>query len=507
MNERRVGIFISYFNIILQVVIAMVYVPMLLKYIGTSEYGIYQLIGSLIAYFSVMDFGLTSTIIRFYTKYKAVQDRISMENILAIAMRGFIVITAIILIIGIVVYFFIDDIFNYSMTSAEIKSAKNLFILLLVNVMITLLTMTYKAIINAHEKFFFLKIIESFQLILQPILVWVILQQYPFAFSVAMVQTILNVALTLIRIYYCYFYLHIKVKFHYWNDELRNSIGKLAFSTFVVAIVDQIFFRTNQVILGVINGTSAVAIYSIVALIYINYMSLSWAISGVYLPHVTEMISLKRPKEEISNLFIKVGYWQFLILGLFLSGFILYGKEFINIWAGKEFLDAYWATVIILVPFTVDLIENIAICIMQAKNTYGFRARTYFIMGIFNIILGIPAAHIYGVMGCAVVTGLMMFLGNGLVMNYYYKKYLYIDIKSFWFKISNILCKIIILMLITAFIRGCLIDFGAEFTDIKIFIISIVTYAILYILTIYFFVFTANEKKIINSRFSRLGKI
>ena len=303
MNERRVGIFISYFNIILQVVIAMVYVPMLLKYIGTSEYGIYQLIGSLIAYFSVMDFGLTSTIIRFYTKYKAVQDRISMENILAIAMRGFIVITAIILIIGIVVYFFIDDIFNYSMTSAEIKSAKNLFILLLVNVMITLLTMTYKAIINAHEKFFFLKTIESFQLILQPILVWVILQQYPFAFSVAMVQTILNVALTLIRIHYCYFYLHIKVKFHYWNDELRNSIGKLAFSTFVVAIVDQIFFRTNQVILGVISGTSAVAIYSIAALIYINYMSLSWAISGVYLPHVTEMISLKRPKKEISNLY------------------------------------------------------------------------------------------------------------------------------------------------------------------------------------------------------------
>ena len=76
MNGRNEGILLSYFNIALQVVIGFLYVPILLHYIGQSEYGLYQLMGSLIAYFSIMDFGLSAAVIRFYAKYRALKDSI-----------------------------------------------------------------------------------------------------------------------------------------------------------------------------------------------------------------------------------------------------------------------------------------------------------------------------------------------------------------------------------------------------------------------------------------------
>ena len=81
MNERKIGILISYFNIILHAVIGFIYVPLLLHYIGKSEYGLYQLIGSFIAYFSIMDFGLTAAVVRFYARYKAVNDKKSQQMI------------------------------------------------------------------------------------------------------------------------------------------------------------------------------------------------------------------------------------------------------------------------------------------------------------------------------------------------------------------------------------------------------------------------------------------
>ena len=81
MNERKIGILLSYTNILLNAVLGFIYVPILLHYIGKSEYGLYQLMGSLIAYFSVMDFGLSATVIRFYTKYKALKDYRGMENL------------------------------------------------------------------------------------------------------------------------------------------------------------------------------------------------------------------------------------------------------------------------------------------------------------------------------------------------------------------------------------------------------------------------------------------
>ena len=53
MNERKAGIFISYINIFLHTLIGFLYVPLLLFYIGSGGYGLYQLIGSFIAYFSI----------------------------------------------------------------------------------------------------------------------------------------------------------------------------------------------------------------------------------------------------------------------------------------------------------------------------------------------------------------------------------------------------------------------------------------------------------------------
>lgn len=93
MNQRKFGIFLSYLNIMLHAFIGFLYVPILLHYIGKSEYGLYQLMGSLIAYFSIMDFGLTAAVIRFYTKYKALNNQKGMENILALSLRGYGIVT------------------------------------------------------------------------------------------------------------------------------------------------------------------------------------------------------------------------------------------------------------------------------------------------------------------------------------------------------------------------------------------------------------------------------
>ena len=157
MNERKIGIVISYLNIVLHAIVGFLYVPLLLHYIGKSEYGIYQLIGSLIAYFSIMDFGLTAAVIRFYTRYKALNDRQGMENVLALSLYGYGAVSILVLLIGGICYFALEGIFSYAMTVAEVIETKRLFLLLLVNVVITLAGMVFRAVINANERFLFLK--------------------------------------------------------------------------------------------------------------------------------------------------------------------------------------------------------------------------------------------------------------------------------------------------------------------------------------------------------------
>lgn len=489
MNSRKIGILISYINIALSILIGFLYVPILLFYIGTSEYGLYQLIGSVIAFFSIMDGGLTITVVKFYTKYKTLNDKKNMENILALSMRGYFIISILLMIIGIICYFNLDKIFSKSMTNAEIESAKNLFILMIFNITISMSSMIFKAIINAYQKFLVLKGLDSIQLVIQPILVILLIREYPYAFSVAFVQTVLNICLILFRIYYCFNKLNIRIRYHNWDKSIFNAMKKLAISSLIITIVDQVFFKSNQIILGIINGTLSVAVYSVATLIYMNYMSLGTAISGVYLPHITEMMTKNKSIEEISKLFIKIGRWQFFLLSGISSGFFIFGKSFIDFWAGKNFEEAYWIAIIIIIPFTIDIIQNIGLSILIAQNKYDFRAKVYFCMGILNICLAVPLGAIYGGIGCAIATGLSMFIGNGLIMNWYYLKITKLDIVLFWKNIGRIAVGVIIITII-----GYIFNELIENKTIIIFVIKLLAYSLLYIGIMYKFFMNIEEK-------------
>lgn len=489
MNQRKLGIFLSYLNIVLHAVLGFLYVPILLHYIGKNEYGLYQLIGSLIAYFSIMDFGLTAAVARFYTKYKALKDKMGMENILAISLYGYAGVTVLCLIVGSICYVHLDAIFGASMSGGEIAEASQMFLLLLFNIAVSLSTMIFRAVINAHEKFLFLKGLETIQLILQPILVVLILQKYPTAMAVAVAQTFLNVVLILARMYYCFGKLHIRIKFHYWNRDLFVDFRRLALSVFAVSLIDQVFWKTNQIILGIVQGTAAVAVYSIASLIYMNYMALSTAISGVYLPHVTEMVAQKKSVENLSALFIQIGRWQYYLLALVATGFIIFGKEFIQIWAGAGFRDAYWITILIILPFTIDLIQNIGLSILQAMNRYDFRAKIYFLTGLLNLIMAIPLGIHYGGMGCALATGFSMLIGNGLIMNLFYSRCINLNIKEFWRQIGQITVPVAV-----CFAIGYSFDLLLPFPGKMGFVLKILLYTILYLTLIYRFAMNESEK-------------
>ena len=99
MSQLKKGAILSYGNILLTNIIGLVITPFMIKALGDSEYGLYTLIGSLVTYFSLMDFGLNNTIIRFVAKYRAEKDKKGEENFL-------VSILLIYLVISLVVFFF-----------------------------------------------------------------------------------------------------------------------------------------------------------------------------------------------------------------------------------------------------------------------------------------------------------------------------------------------------------------------------------------------------------------
>ncbi len=502
MNQRKLGVLLGYINIGLNTVLGLAYVPIMLHYIGKNEYGIYQLIGSLIAYFAVMDFGLTPAVVRFYTKYKLQQDELAMENLLAVVLRVYTLIALMMAAGGCVVYYYMPQLFADTMTAAEILLAQRLFLLLLFNVIASVSTMCFRAVMEANQRFVVIKGLETLQFLLQPLLVISLLRVWPSSMTMALVMTTLNVVLICLRIYYCFAKLKIKIRYHYFDRVLFSEFKRLALSVFVVSIIDQVFYKTNQFILGIVSGTEAVAVYAIAAMIYYNYMSLSTAISSVFFPHVVELVSQNRPVQVLSDLFIKVGRLQFFVLALVTSGFIVFGREFINIWAGASFADAYVMVLLIVLPMSFDLVQNLGLSIMMAKNKYDFRAKLYFVMGIANVGLSYYLAQRYGGIGCALAMGLVLTIGNGLVINCYHKIVNKLDIARFWRELAGCALPVIILTACAVWVDGLLAGGGGV-----LFLLKLLVYTVLYVLAVYTFAFNAYERELVHKATGRLRSL
>ena len=164
-------------------------------------------------------------------------------------------------------------------------------------------------------------------------------------------------------------------------------------------------------------------------------MQFSTSISSVFLPKVTGMVARNDNRKEISDLFIRTGRIQYIVIALILSGFIIFGRDFINLWAGPDYDSAYAITLLFFISLAIPLIQNLGITILQARNQMKFRSLLYIVIALISLAFQIVLAKQYGGLGCAIAIAGALLLGQGLIMNIYYHTKQGLDILSFWLEI------------------------------------------------------------------------
>ena len=263
-------------------------------------------------------------------------------------------------------------------------------------------------------------------------------------------------------------------------------------------IIDRLYWTTDKVILGLYSGAAAVSIYSIGAQFCSYFMQLSTAISGVFLPKITALNVGEDKENVLSDLFLKIARIQFVILFFTLIGFILFGKEFIILWAGPEYAIAYEVALLVMIPSIIPLSQNIGIVILQAKNMHKFRSITYLVIAILNVALSVALVKKYGIIGCTVATGVSILIGQILAMNVYYQKVIHLNILDYWKTIMGIIIK-----MIPCIILGYIIsNTPSPSTYLHIFV-KIMLFSLIFFLTIWKFVMHKNETADILSYFRK----
>ncbi|MGN1337075.1 MAG: oligosaccharide flippase family protein [Candidatus Coprovivens sp.] len=498
-KNRKIGAILSYISIISSTLISLVYTPFMIRSLGQSEYGLYSLISSVIGYLTLLDLGFGNAIVVYTAKYRAQKKYEEEKKLHGMFFIIFCIIGLIAGIGGLILYFNVNNLFGNTMNSLELHKAKIMMLILTFNLVISFVFSIYGCILGAYEKFVYQKVISILNTILRPIIMIPLLFLGYKSITMVVVITVLNILVLLSNYIYCRNKLNIRIKYRGFDKILFKTILGYSIWIFLGVIVDKINWSVDQFVLGAVAGTVAVSVYSVASSINQLFINLSTAVSGVLLPKVSKMVANKASDKEITNEFIKVGRIQYYIIFLMASGLILFGKEFFIAWVGKEYVNAYYIALILILPVCIPLIQNLGISIMQAKNMHKFRSILYAIIAIANIIISIPLAKMYAGIGSAIGTGLSLIIGNGIIINIYYYKKVGIDVIKFW--------KEIIKMTIPNIIPIVLIILIMKFISLSGYINVIVfggIYTILYCLTCYFITMNKYEKGFVNKILTKL---
>lgn len=445
MNERKKGAILSYIQVFLSVVVSMIYVPVLLYFLGQSEYGLYQIVGSFFSYVTVFESCVSAGILRNYCNALGHSDHEEASVTLSMARSIYRFLALLLDFVGIAVIFAFRSFYAASFTTSELNESIAILILLFVNMTFTLQGSVYLTVLTGHEKYTFLRILSILMQVIQPLLVILCVSRIPYAITVSVVIVLLNLLTIGIRYGYVTQKLKIRITKQPKDSRIVKSILGLSAAILLGSIADQIFWKTDQVILGRMFNTEVVAVYSVGAQIYMMYMQFGTQVSGVFYPKISALYQEENGLQKVSDLFIRIGRITFYIILLILSGFIIFGREFLLLWVGEGYEEAYWVAIIVMLPFSIDLAQNLGLCILQIKGQYGFRAKIYFLSAVLNIVTTVLFTKLIGIVGAALSTGVSMFLTSGLIMNWYFQRKAGLDIKKFWKETAPVIITAVLL--------------------------------------------------------------
>lgn len=502
VNQLKAGVVLNYVVIFLNTVVGLLYTPYMLRMMGQSEYGLYSLVASVIAYLTVLDLGFGNAIVRYTAKFRAEKKTEEQYEMFGMFFLLYLVIGIVAFGIGLGLYFNVDTLFGNTMTAVELGRARIMMLLLVANLAFTFPMSIWGSIIQAYEDFVFQKSLNIFRIILNTAVMICLLHFGYKAVAMVVVQTIFNVLTLVINFIYCRrkLNIHIYFRFKHFHWGFLKEVAIYSFWIFLNAIMDRVYWSTGQFVLGAMVGTVAVAVFAIAIQLEGMYMQFSTAISSVFLPKVTAMVATNRSRKEISDLFIRTGRIQYTVLAYILSGFIIFGRQFIELWAGADYSDAYIISLLFFIPLTVPLIQNLGITILQARNEMKFRSVLYIIIALVSLAMQIVLTRHFGGIGCAMGVSGALVVGQILIMNVYYRRRQDLDIMTFWKEISKMSIIPIILIISSMLVIR---HFFALDSWGKL-ILGIAAFSLVYIPLFFRFSMTDDERSLFISMFHKI---
>ena len=322
-----------------------------------------------------------------------------------------------------------------------------------------------------------------------------------------MVNAFVGLVIIVIKLFYLKKEAPIRVDWKYWDNGLLKEIFSFSVWATLITIAQNMIFNIMPTILGITSNTIEISKFTAASTMEGYVYTFTSVISGMFMPQMARMIYKNDQNEsasakEITDLMIKVGRVQLVIVGVIMSIFIALGSEFVWLWLGEGFEGTYGTILLMIIPTAVIAVQGIAETFVSVTGKIKYSAYGTMVTAVCAVVGAFLFSTKYGAVGAAIGVCIGNTLGRVAIMDIFYWKHFRLDIFRFYIECFRRILGIIIIT--------CILTLGIQYIAgsrgwILFFIKGMISAGI-YCILIWFGALNAQEKELLKQPINYFGR-
>lgn len=398
---------ILYLKIVITMLISLVTVPMVLRALGESDYGLYNLIAGVISMLSFLNASMTIATQRYLSVAIGESNNYKLNEIYNSSIILHLIIGVVIVVIFEFAAIFIFDGF-LNIDPDRIQTAKAVYQFLVLSTFFTILSVPYNAVMNAKEDMLAFSIIGIFDSIVRLVIAYFILHSGGDRLMLySLLIASLTILITLInRVYVKYRYREFRFlpKEYVTVGRLIEMFGFAGWNTLgAVAMIGR-----NQgiaILFNIFVGTIANAAYGIANQIngVLSYFSSTF--QKALNPQLMQSHGMN-DRERLIRISCWSSKYSVLVLALFAVPIIIEMPYILKIWLHEipQYTIRFCQLILVL-----SIVYQYSTGLMSAIQAVG-KIRVYFIVMSILIIMNLPISYLILKTGFPVYFCLIIFI-------------------------------------------------------------------------------------------------
>ena len=400
-SNRRLAknILSGYVATALTSVTGFVVTPLLLRYLGSAQFGLWALLQSVLSYIALLEVGIYSTVSKRVADCIAREDEERLGRILGTSSLLYLLLIVLVMALVFLILPFFAALFHLSPQMASV--AKISLVLLGFNRCALFLFYPHSAILFGGGRYDLTIVTQTLALLSASIFSAVLAYRGYGIASLAAVTLISTVVTGLLSVWFvARRFPEIKIRVKWANRETARDLVKFGSRTALYSLLGSLAYSSDTLFIANLMNTVAVAHYNIASRIASMVSMLAVRPILVLLPAYSHA-EAQNDGERKFRLFVESVTLSLIICLPFTLATVLFGRELIRAWVGTGHQESYWVAVILLSTMLFVQPGNASAMLMNATDRNLFLVRAYAVAAPINLALSYWFTLKYGIIGPA----------------------------------------------------------------------------------------------------------